>query len=82
MAYSMMKDSVERRLKSPKSAEFPGIFESAGHVKYLGNQNYRIVSWVDAQNSFGANITTYFVGEIKETSDNQWNLIKLEFVQK
>ena len=63
MAYIMMEDFVKQRLKSPSTAKFPGVFDGrADHVTALGNQTYRIVSYVDAQNSFGAMIRTQFVG--------------------
>ena len=81
MAYITMEDFVTQRLKSPKSAEFPGVFDGRGdHVKYLGNQKYRIISYVDAQNSFGATIRNNFVGEIEQVDKNRWRLISLEIV--
>lgn len=79
MAYIMMEDFVKQRLKAPKSAEFPGVFDGrSDHVSYLGNQKYRIISYVDAQNSFGANIRNKFIGEIKQIDENRWKLIGLE----
>ena len=79
MAYIMIEDFVKERLKSPKSADFPGVFDGrADHVTYLGNQKYRITSYVDAQNSFGASIRNKFTGEIEQTSENQWRLLSLE----
>jgi hypothetical protein len=78
MAYIMMEDFVKQRLKSPSTAEFPGVFDGKlDHVTALGNQTYRIVSYVDAQNSFGAKIRTKFIGEIKQTSADRWQLISL-----
>ena len=74
-AYVMMQYFVKPNLKSPRSAKFPGVFErngSSGHVEYLGNQKYRIVSYVDSQNSFGALIRTNFVCEMEQTSRDEW----------
>ncbi|MBW2602686.1 MAG: hypothetical protein JRE28_00010 [Deltaproteobacteria bacterium] len=82
MAYIMMEDYVKTRLKSPKSAEFPGVFDGKlDHVSYLGNQKYRINSWVDAQNAFGATIRTRFVGEIEQVSIDQWRLVSLRLLE-
>lgn len=82
MAYIMMEKYVEQRLISPKSAEFPGVFDGKlDHVQYLGNQKYRIVSYVDAQNSFGALIRTNFVGEIQQISETTWRLLALDLQQ-
>ncbi len=79
MAYIMVQDFVEQRLKAPKSADFPGAFDSPGYsVDYLGNQSYIIKAYVDSQNSFGANLRTHFVGEIKQKDETNWQLISLE----
>lgn len=79
MAYIMMEDFVEDRLKSPKSAEFPGIFDGRqSHTKKIGPHTYRINSYVDAQNSFGATIRNRFVGEIEQTGENSWRLKSLD----
>jgi len=81
MAYIMMEDFVKQRLKSPSTAEFPGVFDGKlDHVTAIGNQTYRIVSYVDAQNSFGAQIRTKFIGEIKQTSADRWQLISLNLL--
>jgi len=81
-AYHMMEDFVEGRLKSPSTAEFPGIFDGKlDHVTSLGNHTYRIVSYVDAQNGFGAQIRTRFVGEIEQIGDYQWRLISLNLLE-
>jgi hypothetical protein len=83
MAYIMMEDFVKRRLRSPSTADFPGFFGGRGdHVQYLGEQKYRIVSWVDAQNAFGATIRNNFVGEIQQVSEEQWQLISLDLFER
>lgn len=65
LAYSYAEDFVKERLKNPKSAEFPGIFEKADHVAHLGNWEYQIYSWVESTNSFNAVIRSKFVCKIK-----------------
>lgn len=60
LAYSYAEDFVKKRLKSPSTAEFPGLFDKADHIKELGNDEYKINSWVDSQNGFGATIRTNF----------------------
>ena len=82
MAYIMMEDFVKRRLKAPSTAEFPGVFDGKlDHVTSLGGQKYRIISYVDAQNSFGAKIRTRFIGEIQQISEDQWQLISLNLLE-
>lgn len=56
LAYNYAEDFVKQRLKSPSTAKFPGIFEKNDHITELGGGKYRISSWVDSQNGFGAMI--------------------------
>lgn len=60
LAYNYTEGFVKQRLKSPSTAEFPGLFEKADHITELGNDEYRINSWVDSQNGFGAMIRSKF----------------------
>lgn len=60
LAYNYAEDFVKKRLKSPSSAEFPGVSEKNQHIQELGNHKYKITSWVDSQNSFGAMIRSRF----------------------
>ncbi|MDA3779012.1 MAG: zinc ribbon domain-containing protein [Bacteroidales bacterium] len=59
-AYIYAEDFVSKKLKSPSTAEFPGVSEKDKHITSLGNDTYKIVSWVDSQNGFGATIRTGF----------------------
>lgn len=70
LAYSYAEEYVKQNLKSPSSAEFPGIWDGKrDHITNLGNREYKIVSYVDSQNGFGAMIRTnwsciiYFYGD-------------------
>lgn len=75
-AWVYMQFFVEKRLKSPKSADFP--FDGYRNVSELGRGRYRVNSYVDAQNSFGANIRTHFEGVIRKEND-EWHLESLNF---
>ena len=80
MAYVMMGNFVKKNLKAPRTAKFPGVWGGKlDHVTSHSDQTYRISSYVDSQNGFGALIRTKFVGTIKQISDNGWNLISLNF---
>lgn len=78
-AYIMMQRFVKRHLISPGTAKFPGVLDRIDHVTALGNQTYRIISYVDSQNAFGAMLRTRFVGKIKQVGDGEWRLISLNF---
>ncbi|MCH8942714.1 MAG: hypothetical protein IIA48_09805 [Bacteroidetes bacterium] len=73
-AWAYMQLFVEQRLKSTKSAEFP--YGGSRHVTDLGEGRYRVVSYVDAQNSFGATTRNHFEGVIKRI-DGAWQLESL-----
>ncbi|MBT5016098.1 hypothetical protein HN748_00950 [Candidatus Peregrinibacteria bacterium] len=51
------QNEVEKSLKSPSTADFPWGIQGTP----LGNDKYLVSSYVDAENSFGAEIRTYFV---------------------
>ncbi|MCX2679116.1 hypothetical protein OOZ15_04110 [Galbibacter sp. EGI 63066] len=60
LAYNYAEDFVKKRLKSPSTAKFPGLYEKSKHVTPLGGREYKINSWVDSQNGFGAMIRSNF----------------------
>jgi len=57
---ALCRMAVERVLKSPKSAEHPGIFDHDDKPTSKDGCTTVYVSWVDAQNSFGATIRTNY----------------------
>ncbi|NQT78011.1 MAG: zinc ribbon domain-containing protein [Bacteroidetes bacterium] len=59
-AYLEAQSFVKKHLKSPSTADFPYYNKVENNVKYLGTNKYKIESWVDSQNSFGATIRTKF----------------------
>jgi hypothetical protein len=55
----LCEDAVKRRLRAPGTADFP--FGNATNAEALGNNRYRLRSYVDAQNAFGAKLRNNFV---------------------
>lgn len=52
---------VESQLKAPSTAKWPPVGQlSARRFNFAGNAAWEIRGYVDAQNSFGANIRTHF----------------------
>jgi len=79
-AYVMSQNFMKQYLKSPKSADFP--FDSYKY-EYLGDNKMKITSYVDAQNSFGAQLRTYYEVTMRynggEWADiNNWSLLDLK----
>lgn len=75
MAYVMCQSFVEDRLKAPASAGFANKSEAT--ITETGEDQWRIRAHVDSQNSFGANVRTPFVCEIKYVGDDKWQLVDL-----
>lgn len=77
-AWAYMQEFVKQRLKSPTTADFP--FGGHRDVQALGDDRYLVKSYVDSQNSFGAQVRTQFSGVIMETPTG-WKLESLELQQ-
>ena len=69
-AYYYGEEFVKKRLKSPSTAKFAGNLEKKDHVTKIAENEYKIDSYVDSQNSFGATIRSYWSCTIKFVDDN------------
>lgn len=81
-AYVSAQMFVEQRLKAPSTAKFRacGDTDTTKYcTEYLGNQRYRVRTYVDSQNAFGAMIRTHFVCVMEQTADDYFELESLEF---
>lgn len=78
-AYVMVKRFVKERLKAPATAQFAPDYENGKwRAQSIGGSKYRVVAYVDSQNSFGANLRSYFVAEMEQVDRDHWKLILLE----
>lgn len=78
MAWAMSHEFVRPMLKSPSTAKF-GPFEESS-VTHMGDEKYRIVAYVDSQNSFGAMLRTYYTCELKYKTDTEkWQMLDVKF---
>jgi len=71
-AYTMTKHFVSEKLKAPSTAKFAS--ENKSKISALGNETWQVVSYVDAQNSFGAMIRTHFTTKVKYIGKENWRL--------
>ena len=70
---------ITQQLKSPSTAEWGGLFagdwqDPREAVTELEENHYRVVGWVDSQNTFGGIVRTDFELEIKRMEDG-WELV-------
>jgi hypothetical protein len=78
-AYVMCKQFLKDRLKAPSTADFP--FESYEDVTTsMGGGQYRVSSYVDSENSFGAKIRTRYSCEVEWTGGDNWRLLDLSTI--
>ncbi|MEN0020448.1 MAG: zinc ribbon domain-containing protein [Planctomycetota bacterium] len=81
-AYIMTERFVRERLKAPRTAKFPGIFDGQqDHVSYLGDQQYAIVSYVDSENGFGAMLRMRFAAKVEQVEEDKWRLLSLDMFE-
>lgn len=59
-AFKAAKEEVKKNLKVPSTAVFADEFEDESKYKINGDGSVVIRSYVDAENSFGAKIRTYY----------------------
>jgi len=76
IALIMAQKLVKGGLKAPATAEFASHRDS--QVTPIGDCSYRVVSYVDSENSFGANIRTKFTATVKYNGNDKWGLISLK----
>lgn len=80
MALVMAHDFIKRQLKAPASADFPSRADSGVTVVKTdlgsGKCEFMVGTYVDAQNSFGANIRTQFFVTLSpdDASGKSWSL--------
>ena len=75
-AYFASNDFVKERLKAPSTAKFP-LFRQV-NVTDLGGGRFRVSAYVDAQNSFGAQIRTNYTCVVKGEDSIHWILESLD----
>jgi hypothetical protein len=73
-AWTMAKQFIKDRLKSPATADF-GDQYSSDTVTRVGKDEFTVKGWVDAQNGFGAKVRTDFTLRLKHTGGDRWRLV-------
>lgn len=79
-AYSMTQIFVKNRLKSPSTVDFPTLALKC--VVSEADSTFKVISYVDSQNGFGATIRTHFQAILKYNGGDiydisNWQLIDI-----
>jgi thioesterase domain-containing protein len=74
-AFLRARDYMEARLKAPKTADFAGYWDST--IENLGAGKYRVTSYVDSQNGFGALIRTRYTCHLQTNDGEDFLVTKL-----
>jgi len=84
MAWIMAQDFVKKRLVSPGSADFGGMFEQSFEdcVTDLGKGRYLVKGWVDSQNRFGAELRSNFTCTLTYLGNDQWQCEWLHILER
>lgn len=80
LAYIVQQDPVRERLVAPTTARFPSQREAA--ISTTDNCIFRIRSYLDSQNRFGAMIRTYYETEIQHFPAREtWRVLSIQFYE-
>lgn len=84
-AYWQAKEAILLQLKSPASADFPDL-TSNDHVEMTTPSTFSIVSYVDAQNSYGAEVRRPWYATIRYTGgdpleDASWIVVDAKIAE-
>lgn len=78
-AFVASQELVERRLKSPSTAEFPRINAEGVRVAELEECRFMVKAYVDSQNGFGAQIRSVYLAELKYFRDGEyWEALSID----
>jgi hypothetical protein len=70
------KNVATDRLRAPSTARFAGYTEQT--VTDLGGGRFQVLSWVDAQNGFGAQVRTRYTCRVQSADGKDWRIEAFE----
>lgn len=78
LARGYSEEFVKARLRSPSTADFPFLENENSFATAVGDCTFVVLSYVDAQNAFGATVRSSYVARIKyDQAAEEWQLIEL-----
>lgn len=78
MAKYMSEKLISQRLKAPATAEFT----HDPNISFIGDGTFKIIGYVDSENSFGAKLRMNYTAEVKFINvigdQEEWRLISFK----
>ena len=79
-AFEQVKAQVLSKLTTPSTAKFASFVDDQTSVMEGKKDTYAVVSWVDAQNTYGAAIRQRFIGILEYTKNGTWKVLQFSFI--
>lgn len=80
-AYLISKHFVEATLKSPSTVEWPSTMFDEPYTVNKEGDLYTVTSYVDAQNSFGALVRTYYTIKLRYLGGDPLDIANWEYIE-
>ena len=75
-AWAHAQTFVEKQLRAPRTARFQPGAVADGCVRHIGNDEYEITAYVDAQNGFGGVVRQSFRCRVqRQNGGAKWRLV-------
>lgn len=82
----MCEQFVKKNLKSPGSADFPGVtdteYAKTTRLSTAKPWKYKVAGVVDSDNSFGASVRSDYVCTVSTKDNDTWTLDDLDLTQR
>jgi hypothetical protein len=78
-AFDVCRQFVEQQLKAPSTADFASATAPGVEIDSLGADQFEVIAFVDAQNSFGAKLRNPYICVVQHVSGDSFRLLRLDF---
>ncbi|MGW0938863.1 hypothetical protein [Streptomyces sp. NPDC002666] len=82
----MCETFIKKRLKSPGTADFPGVasdeYAKTAVLHDTKPWKYKVTGVVDSQNGFGATVRSNYVCTVSTKDDDTWTLDDMQLTQR
>ena len=79
-AFEQVKAQALSKIVTPSTAKFASFTDDQTSVSEGKKDRYAVVSWVDAQNIYGATVRQRFIGILEHTKTGTWKVLQFSFI--